>query len=644
MSEQSLTSLAILKVNWDNKGHDYVQNFVPFVAESLRRAAQDHVSVAELQSIIRDEFGIVIPQGALNTLLHRAQRQGLVRRTAGVYMRNASVIDPNFQQTLAQVNRQREALITKLISFAETRHSVKWTKDQADEALRYYLQSSCIPILAAAVDGCPIPTSRQRIMHADFIVNAFIIDINERDPDSFSFLETVVKGNMLATALFLPDISKSNRRFDNLHVYFDTRLLLRALGLEGEGLQTSTVELLQLLYELNADLFCFDITRDEIRGILDAVQHALRDPRHRPRRLYGVHEHLLSIGARASDVEKIIAELERSLKRMHIAVRVKPEHTAESGINENDLEAMIQAELPEQSREARLHDLDCLTAIHRLRKGRPQNEIETCGHIFVTTNYSLAMVAAKFFVVQYGRVTVPTCVIDHTMATLAWVKNPTIVADFSKNRLIASSYAALNPTPDLWRKYYEEIERLKERGDITSEEYQLLRFSTVARNALVESTLGSPDAFVGGTVPEILEAAKAHTRKETEEKLAEEQKKREAAEQRADDIKREFEAKLQSQRQRARDIGLSIGRGTKWVVYAFVFVVMGWGFYKTLPTASPQLLNEWVQVVAPAAIAIFFVLGLWNIAEGGSVRQISRVAEVWVTRKVEVLLLKLFEV
>jgi hypothetical protein len=253
----------------------------------------------------------------------------LVQRTAGVYIRNAAAIDPNFQLTLTQVNRQREALTSKLVSFAETQHAVKWTNDEADEALRYYLQSSCVPILAAAVDGCPIPTSTKKVKHAAFMVNAFIVELSVRDPESFSFLETVVKGNMLATALFLPDISRANRRFEKLHVYLDTRLLLRALGLEGEGLQTSSVELLQLLYELNADLYCFDITRDEIRGILDAVQHALRDPRHRPRRLYGVHEHLLSIGARASDVERIIANLELSLRKLHIVVRDKPEHVVQ---------------------------------------------------------------------------------------------------------------------------------------------------------------------------------------------------------------------------------------------------------------------------------------------------------------------------
>ena len=221
------------------------------------------------------------------------------------------------------------------------------------------------------------------------------------------------------------------------------------------------------------------------------------------------------------------------------------------------------------------------------------------------------------------------------------MKNPTIVAEFSKNRLIASSYAALNPSPDLWRKYYEEIERLKQRGDITVEDYQLLRFSTVARNALVDSTLGSPDAFTEGTVPDILEAAKVHARKETEEKLAVEQKRREAAERMADDTKRAFDAKLQSQRQRARDIGSSVGRGTKWVTYSFVFMIMAWGFYETLPTSVPQVPHEWLGALAPAAIAIFFVLGVWSIAEAGSVREISRVVEVWVAQKVELLFLRL---
>src|SRR5688572_6687094 len=116
MLEESLTSLAVLKVNWDQRGKDYVDNFVPFVAEGLRRCPQDHVSMAQLQDVMKTGFGLVIPQGALNTLLHRSQRYGYVRRERGVYVRVLDAIPATFTAEREAVARQQRALIDKLVS------------------------------------------------------------------------------------------------------------------------------------------------------------------------------------------------------------------------------------------------------------------------------------------------------------------------------------------------------------------------------------------------------------------------------------------------------------------------------------------------------------------------------------------------
>ena len=88
MRTATLTSLAILKVNWDEKGHDYADNFVPFVIEAIRLSPQPEISVSGIQKSIRDEFGLVIPQGAVNTLLRRAQRRGAVSREHGIFVRS----------------------------------------------------------------------------------------------------------------------------------------------------------------------------------------------------------------------------------------------------------------------------------------------------------------------------------------------------------------------------------------------------------------------------------------------------------------------------------------------------------------------------------------------------------------------------
>jgi len=89
--EQVIASLAILKVNWD-RGHDYIENFVPFVAECLRVAPQAEVSLPELQTAVAESFGLSIPQGALMTILKRAVKRGYAKRQEGLYLREEEAL------------------------------------------------------------------------------------------------------------------------------------------------------------------------------------------------------------------------------------------------------------------------------------------------------------------------------------------------------------------------------------------------------------------------------------------------------------------------------------------------------------------------------------------------------------------------
>jgi len=644
MLEECLTSLAILKVNWDQRGHDYVQNFIPFIAEGLQRCPDNHVSVTKLQEIIKDSFGLIIPQGAINTLLRRAQREGYVRRESGVFIRNLDAIPQDFRVVRENAARQQRALIQKMVTFCKERHNIQWSEEEAENALLSHLQSSCVPILAASVVGCPIPPPGVKVANAEFLISSFIVHLDETDPEGFGFLETVMKGNLLATALFLPDIAKAKQKFADLEAYIDTRILLRALGLEGEGLKGPCIELLTLLYEMNVSLACFDITFSELSRILDAAQYALKDPRHQHKQgLFSVYEHLHSIGARASDVELIIANLEKSLKRLHIHIKPCPPHTIQLGLDEKKLEQIVSEELPDQRHEAQRHDVDCLTAIHRLRKGQVFSEVERCKFIFVTSNSALARAGAKFSRIasESERITVPLCINDHMLATLAWVKNPTYATNFSKHRLIADSYAALRPSNELWRKYLNEISRLRENGELTDHDYHLLRFSTVARNALLDATLGSPDAFTEGTVPEVLEVARADARKEVESRLKEEMAMRAAAVSETQSLHERLASQRRRQDERFNEIASNIGRCAGTGVYLALFMVFAIGFYATMPPSFPQLPDA-ARSSAQFAIGIFALLALWNVAEAGSIRVIARRVEIWVSRRVVAGLVKIF--
>jgi hypothetical protein len=651
MHRTVIASLAILKVNWD-AGGDYIENFVPFVAECLRTAAQPEVSWADLQRAVTEDFGLSIPQGALSTILRRAARRGYVQRTQGIWRRN--------DQALAKVGltrarddavRKYEGLIAKLTGFCRERFGVEWSPEEAGAALLAYLEQGATGILAAAVNGRLVPPPKRSIPHAEFLVGAFVTEMCERDPEGFDFLETIAKGSMLASVLLFPDLGAVERHFERVEVYFDTGFVLQALGLQGESRAAPRRELLDLLYEQNASLRVFEHTLDEIRNVLNAAAHALRN-RDNLRRAYGpTLQYFIDLRYSASDVDLISARLEKSLRAHRIGVKPKPPHTERLGVDEVKLEAVLREEVGYHREDTLHNDVDSLTAIHRLRGGELHWYVESCRALFVTTNHSLARASARFLREEWTRYQdgmAPHCLLDHVFTTLVWLKKPLKARDLPRKRVIADCYAAMNPPTSLWKRYLEEIDQLEKQGDISEEDYHLLRYSVAAKNALMDRTFGAADAFAEGTVAEVLAAAEAATRAQTEAVLRAEVAAREAVERKAADAERQaaeaasrFEARRQAQLDRVRSVGTTAGR---WVARVASVIALGLVTLAAyLALLLPDLPGGWWTPVVTALAVGFVALGIANLAFGATISSITRGLEVAVSGLIERTLVRLIE-
>lgn len=628
MNNSSIASLAILKVNWD-KGHDYVDNFVPFALEAIGHSDTTPITVGNVQQYIKAHFGLQIPQGAINTLLKRVSVKGFIKKEARVFVRTDKEIETDISSILADALRQQRALFTNLAAFANRDGKNNWSEDDAGNALLGYLETEFIPILAAQLNGTPIPTPESNPSSAQLVIGKFIVEVSEKDPQTFSFLDTIAKGHMLATALFLPDIALASQKFKDLTVFLDTKILLRALGFEGKGLQDYSKEFLTLLYESNISLCCFDTTVDEVRRILTKAQHLLRNPRE-VNRSFLVYEHFVASNVSPSDVELIINDVPRGLQRLRIFEKERPKHTEELGIDENRLRELLRAEMPEQADEALFHDIDCLTAIHRLRKGKVSMHIETCKYLFVTPNNVIAKAGTIFFNEHYKQEGVPLCINDHTMATLAWVKHPNLDNGLQRDRLIATAYAAMQPPPKLWKQYLDEVERLRVKGDLSEDNYHLLRFSTVAKAALMESTSGEVSAFTEGTIEEILDRAKAEARFETETKLRDEIAKREAAEQWARSANDDLQKSRRDIELRLEAISLAYGRFVRRLVNFMVLLLVPLGMYQahSLPLPVDDEFRAQVALLLQGSLFLALGFALFSQFTGGSVRELVRGIEV----------------
>lgn len=445
MAQDLIPSLAILKVNWDER-RDYIDNFVPFVAECIRTVPQPQISVSQLQTAVGEKFGFAIPQGALQTILKRVERHGYIERAEGIYKRNDEALERlDFTKVAQQALREYEALIDKLVEFCAGRFEVKWSGDHAEAALFRYLEEDSSVILAATVRGRRLPSTGSPRRGVDYMVASFISEVERSDPEAFSFLETVVKGSMLAGVLLFPNLGAVERRFEGLDVFFDTPFVLQAMGLEGESIAEPRRELVRLLYDKNANLRIFGHTLGEVRNVLSAGAHALRNYSNL-RHAYGpVIQHFLDMGYTASDVELVIARLEKSLEALHVRVVEKPPYLEALGVDEVKFQDILQSRVGYAREDTLYHDLDSLTAIHRLRKARTYLHIESCEAVFVTTNHDLAQASYDFYSREYEGYggSIPHCMLDHVFTTMVWLKNPLSAGDFPRKKLIAECYAAI---------------------------------------------------------------------------------------------------------------------------------------------------------------------------------------------------------
>ncbi len=643
----------MLMVNAE-RGQNYSDSFVPFVAECMRTSPHQAISLADMQEAIRRTFGLAIPQGALKVVLERAVAQGYARKQGGVYFRNAAKLaESEFGQQRHSLIREQEALVDKLIGFCSRHYNVRWSNEEAEAALLAYFRERAIPVLALTMGQSPLPTDSIRVEHSDFLINAFVVHLNERDPAGFAFLDKVTKGSMLIDVLLYPDIQQVSGAFDGVEFYFDTPLLLRALGFIGPHMEAPCRELLALLQAENARLRCFEHTELEVRGVLHATATALHDPNSAKAPPLTTTAYFRSKGFTSADVHRELSRLDKSLASLNIETVAKPAHVENLTLDESRLEAVLQTTVNYRNDGTLSRDLESLSAIFRLRDGRFPPRIESSICLMVTTNSSLAKASACFFAEQYpdAKNGTPLCMLDYPLTAIVWLKQPLKAPDLPRNILIADSYAALNPSDKLWRLFLDRVERLKAEGRFSSDEYLLLRESFESKKALADITFGEAAAFAEGTVDEVFERARAAARAETEAVLAstlgqleDEQQARLTAEQEVSAVHTRAEEEAAARKQRIHKTSMRWAHRAALMLTSTVVLLVAFFTYLALPAAFPDLLQGPLRFVAPIVIVVaalaLAILNLASIVAGTTILSIVRRVEPGLAQWLEEMFLR----
>lgn len=621
--DNAIASLALLKVNWDHLKKDYVENFIPFIATLIKKHNYGVIDTNTVCYDFKKAFGLIIPYHPMCTILARAKKRGLIRQSQGRFKPNIDKVTKfEFTSIANEQLRKQEKIVKEFMAFANKNYSVALTKDEAEAAFISFLKDHDLDILFASQDSTvlpPIKSSNEK----KFLIYKFIKNAHASEPEVFKFIVDIAVGYILASAVLYSKFDKFAGKLKKTNFYFDTRCILRLIGVEGKEKKEAYIEFFKTLSEEKGNLFLFQHTYEEIMGILEDALRWVENPRYDSSLASPVLRYFVENNYKSSDVERFIVNVDRVLEENKIIKVDAPDPNKDKyyQIDEKKLNDTIVEIYKEQNPNfeesdkcaAIQRDVKSISSIYKLRKGKKPKTIKEAKSIFVTTNSKLSYANRKYEISEIGEGhNITACLTDIFIGTLVWLQSPAKVFSLNEKKIISDCYAALQPNVILIKKFLNEIEKLKSEKKINNDEYYLLRTHRVAMELLGEKTMGDPNNFTDKTPEEIIDEIKEGIRKEGEEKYLKEKEHHKETLLKLDITMKEKEGIEKNIGKEAEKISAILGK-VLFVIFVLLFIL------GTTAQFFPDLLNNH-RLLRAILIFITFLIGLLSVVAGFNIK------------------------
>lgn len=637
MSNESLNkairSLAFIKVSWDQNKEDYIDSFIPFFAtlmvkKSYTSIGTDTKQITTMVNEFKEEFGLLISYHALISIVEQAKKLNLIEKKGHNYTLTDEIYNYDCGNKIEEFSRKYGKLLDSFISFAVEQYNEIIAIEKAEEILIGFLKQYDLELLFASYDKSSLPHVEMQKKEI-YLFSKYVEHLEAQEPELFKNLVDVAVGHTLSNIMNCGDDFKklSKPSLDGINLYLDTRFILRLIGAEGILFNNVYSKLVKELNNEGLNLCIFNHTFDEIDGILQNALFFIDAPTYQPLKASPVLRYFKELGYKETDVQLFINKLEATLEKYNIGIKEGPDPNThiKYQIDEGELESTIIETYQwtdmrvSQKEHVILKDVQSISYIYKFREGNKPHTINQSKYIFVTTNSKLAYASKKFEKSIYGNgFYIPVTVTDIFIGTLIWLRKPEKLIADSERRLIASVYAALNPSDELLKQYINEIDKLKKNEEISEDDYILLRDSQVAKKLLTEETLGDPNRFTPKTPIEILEEIE----EKAERKLAKEREEHENTREMLEDDKKRIEEEAKSKllmerkehaktKKMLEDENRKKDKKANQIAWGAAIIMV----LIFIPIAILSFFNlygwmKWVSVAISAIFIIFSILGI----------------------------------
>lgn len=510
MGNSELVSYAILSVNYSEK-NNFLTNFEPFILEIIKKTNPEHISREDLQSGMKEEFGLEIPTSIIKIICRNLWNKGYLFSVKIHEFSDKYFYKPNFEKidSIDLISKSDEIVKkfdTLVISFREfivnnfeEYDEIDLSNEKLTEKIDFFIKENNVNLVLDTKFS-----DKHEKDYDNYLVASFVQYIYENDKKNYTTFLNIVKGNMLSEALYYNSSGNFEKKFTGSKFYFDTSFIMYAMGYSGAERQLPCKELLDLLKANEAELFCFERNITEVIGILTWSKHHLNSGKDS----HNTISYFREKGIKEEDIDLIISDLENSIEsQLGIIVSPDIDYDHEDYSNVIDYNGFLEflSKNISYNKDVSLdNDVEAVGSIMRLRKRKQPTNIEDCGAIFVTTNNTLAKKTKEYFISQKN-IGIPPVLTDSVITNLVWLKNPQLHPNLPSLKLVADCLAAVNPSDRLWNKYIDKLELLIASSElIDKNKIVTLRYLPEAKKILMDKTMGDENAITEGTASEIL--------------------------------------------------------------------------------------------------------------------------------------------
>lgn len=325
MNNNLLVSTAMLSTFWEKERKDIFDLLTPFVKYSITKTTEvgDEVSIPELLAYLKKEFGYeTLPTNTMLLILNRLSPDIVSRRKSRYYLKTQLNEDvKKFQKRRLTHKEHTESVAARLADYLNSHLLKRYTPETALTALIDFFVANGMCVIS---DSEQLEFIKNKDSKQNYCVARFIMDEHKKELATFEYILDMANGFLVSTAISLQpeNTTVTMAKFKNLNCYIDTRVIMNALGMCSDTEREAAVELLDMLKEKGAALYCYRHVYDELHSIISAYKASLSPP-------YNYSFHTLegweNKGYTPTDVERFQAILPRKLSAIGITVVNTPD-------------------------------------------------------------------------------------------------------------------------------------------------------------------------------------------------------------------------------------------------------------------------------------------------------------------------------